>query len=204
VSNGWGTAPTGGAWTVTSTAANYAVNGSAGTIVNPTGAGRLAYLASVAAPAADAVVSFGLDKLANGSGTYLMTHARRITGQGSYAAKSQVTSTGSVTIGLIRTNSAGTETSIQGATTIPGLTYAVGDKLTVRVQTLQTSPTTTTIQAKVWKTGGTEPTAWQRTTTDSTAGLQAAGHVAFGSYVSSAATNGPVTVAVDQLVVTAP
>jgi hypothetical protein len=40
--------------------------------------------------------------------------------------------------------------------------------------------------------------------TDSTAGLQAAGHVGFSSYVSSSATNGPITIAVDQIVVTAP
>jgi hypothetical protein len=56
----------------------------------------------------------------------------------------------------------------------------------------------------VWKTGTTEPTTWQRSATDGTAGLQAAGHVGFGSYVSSGATNGPITLSVDQIVVTAP
>ncbi len=202
VSNGWGSAPTGGAWTVTSTAANYGVNGSAGTIANPTGAGRLAYLSGVSAPEADAVLSFGLDKLATGSGTFVMSHARRITGQGSYASKVQVTSTGAVTLTLIRTNSANAETTIQAATTIAGLTYAVGDKLTVRTQAVGSNPTT--IRAKVWKTGTTEPAAWQRSVTDSTAGLQGQGHVGIGSYVSGGATNGPITVAVDQLGVTAP
>jgi PKD repeat protein len=202
VAGGWGTAPTGGAWSVNGTASNYAVNGSAGTIVNPAGSGRLAYLAGVSAPAADAVFSFGLDKVANGSGTYLSTHARRITGQGSYAAKAQVTSNGSVTLALSRTNSAGAETVIQAPITIPGLTYAVGDKLTVRVQAVGSN--STTVRAKVWKTGTTEPAAWQRSVTDSTAGLQSAGHVAFSSYVSSGATNGPITIALDQLVVTAP
>jgi PKD repeat protein len=205
VSNGWGTAsPTGGAWSVNGTAANYGVNGSAGTMVNPAGSGRLAYLAGISAPAAEALITFGLDKVANGSGTYLSTHARRITGQGSYAAKAQVTGTGSVTLALSRTNSAGAETVIQAATGIPGLTYTVGDKLTMRVQAVQTSPTTTTVRSKVWKTGTAEPAAWQRSITDSTAGLQTAGHVGFSSYVSSGATNGPITIAVDQLVVTAP
>ena len=69
---------------------------------------------------------------------------------------------------------------------------------------MRSCSTTTTVRDKVSKTGTTEPSAWLRSVTDSTAGLQAAGHVGFGSYVSSAATNGPVTVAVDQLVVTAP
>ena len=204
MTNGWGTATTGGAWTVTSVAANYGVNGSAGTIANPAGAGRLAYLGGVSAPAADAVVSFGLNKLATGGAMYLMTHPRRIGGQGSYAAKALVTSAGSVTLGLIRTDSAGAETTIQAATSIAGVTYAVGDRLTVRAQAVQTSPTSTTVRAKVWKTGTAEPAAWQRSVADTTAGLQAAGHVGFGSYVASAATNGPITVAVDQLVVTAP
>jgi PKD repeat protein len=199
--SGWGTAPVGGAWTVVGTAANYGVNGSSGTMVNPAGSGRQAYLTGVSAPAADAVVSFGLDRVANGSGTYLSTHARRITAQGSYLAKAQVTSTGSVTLALSRTNSAGAEAVIQAATTIPGLTYAVGDKLTVRVQAVGSNPTT--VRAKVWKAGTTEPAAWQRSVTDSTAGLQTAGHVGFSSYVSSGATNGPITIAVDQIVATA-
>jgi PKD repeat protein len=202
VTGGWGSAPTGGAWTVTSTASNYAVNGSAGTITDAAGATRTAYLASVSAPAADAVVSVGLDKMPTGSGIYLSTYPRRITGQGTYAAETRVTSTGSVSLELSRTNSTGAETVISAATTITGLTYALGDKLTVRVQAVGSGPTT--VRAKVWKTGTAEPTAWQKSVTDSTAGLQAAGHVGFSSYLSSSATNGPITVAVDSLVVTAP
>lgn len=107
VSNGWGTAPTGGAWTVTSTAANYNVNGSTGNVVNPAGSGRLAYLAGVSAPSADTLLTFGLDKVPNGSGIYPSTYARRITGQGSYLAKARVTSTGSVSLELSRQNAAG-------------------------------------------------------------------------------------------------
>jgi hypothetical protein len=180
------------------------VNGSAGTIASPAGGSRQANLTGVSAPEADAVISFGLDKVANGSGAYLSTQVRRIATQGAYVAKAQITGTGAVTLALSRFNSAGTETVIQAATTITGLTYAVGDKLTVRVQALQTNATTTTVRAKVWKTGTTEPAAWQRSVTDTTAGLQAPGHVAFSSYVSSGATNGPFTIAVDSLVVTAP
>ena len=202
VSNGWGSAPTGGAWSVTGTAANYSVNGATGNTVVGAGITRNAYLAAVSARESNAVVSFGLDKIAVGNGTYLSTHLRRITGQGSYIAKTRVTSTGSVVLELIRANGAGAETVIWTGTTIAGLRYAVGDALTVRAQAVGSNPTT--IRAKVWKTGTTEPTAWQQSVTDSTAGLQAAGHVGFGSYVSGGASNAPVTVAVDSLVVTAP
>ena len=53
----------------------------------------------------------------------------------------------------------------QPASPSPGLTYAAGDQLQMRVQTFGTSPTT--VRAKVWKAGTTEPAAWTLTTTDS-------------------------------------
>jgi hypothetical protein len=78
----------------------------------------------------------------------------------------------------------------------------VGDKLNLRVQVLNTSPTT--IRAKLWKVGAAEPATWQRSVTDATAGLQARGSVGLSEYVSSSSTQLPVTVKLDELVVTAP
>ena len=72
------------------------------------------------------------------------------------------------------------------------MTYAVGDLLNLRVQVLGTSPTT--VRAKVWKVGTVEPAAWQRSVTDTTAGLQASGSVGLFVYHSSSATNAPNTV----------
>src|SRR5439155_1734486 len=66
--------------------------------------------------------------------------------------------------------------------------------LQVRVQAIGTSPTT--INAKVWKTGTAEPAGWQKTASDTTAALQAAGGSGLGSYLGSAATS-PVTVSFD-------
>ena len=132
-------------------------------------------------------------ELATGNGTYLSTHASRVTGQGSYISKLRVTSTGAVTLELSRLNSAGAETVIQSATTISGLTYAVGDKLNVRTQVVGSSPAT--VRARVWKVGSIEPTT--RAIGPRTAGL---GLMWLGS---ARATNGPITVSVDQLVATA-
>ena len=78
----------------------------------------------------------------------------------------------------------------------------MGDTLNLRVQVLNTSPTT--VRAKVWKVGTAEPAAWQRSVTDSTAGLQTSGSVGLSPYVSSSSTQVPVTVKLDELVVTAP
>jgi hypothetical protein len=52
-----------------------------------------------------------------------------------------------------------------------------------------------------WVNGTTEPTAWQLTTTDSTAALQVAGSVGLRSYVSSLATNTPITTKFSNFVV---
>ncbi len=55
----------------------------------------------------------------------------------------------------------------------------------------------TTLRAKLWRAGTTEPAGWQLTATDSTASLQAAGAIGFESYISASATNAPVTVSLD-------
>jgi hypothetical protein len=112
-----------------------------------------------------------------------------------YRAKVRMAAGGAVTLYLARTENA-VET-ILTTTTVAGLTYNPGDKLRVRLQVTGTSPTT--LQAKVWKDGTTEPAAWQGTVTDSTASLQAAGYVGLYSYLSASTTNGPVAYSYDQL-----
>lgn len=110
-------------------------------------------------------------------------------------------SSGAVGLGLVRTPATGSDVVLAAETTATGVTYAAGDALNVRVQTTGTAPTT--VRAKVWKVGTPEPTTWTRSATDTTAGLQAAGAVAVGPYLSSAAT-APVTLKLDSFVVTAP
>ena len=58
------------------------------------------------------------------------------------------------------------------------------------------------MQAKLWTSSTTEPSAWQRSVTNSTAGLGTAGSLGFLLYLSSTAT-APVTVHVDNLTGTA-
>lgn len=78
----------------------------------------------------------------------------------------------------------------------------MGSTLQIRAQATGVSPTT--VRAMVWKTTQTEPSTWQLTTTDSSAGLQTAGGVGLVTYLSATSTNIPIMVSFDDLVVTVP
>ena len=200
VSSGWGTAPTGGSWTLSGGATNFSVANGLGQMKLTAGLGISAYLNSVSAPGTDTRYALSLDKFPTDA--YATAYGRRVSGQGAYASKVRINSSGAVSLGLTRLPGTGAEVSIQAAATIPGLTYGLGDVLNVRTQVTGTSPTT--IRAKVWKVGTTEPSTWQRSVTDSTAGLQTSGSVGLNSYLSSGAANAPVTVRYDDLSVIPP
>jgi len=195
-------ATVGGSWTLSSGASNYAVDGTVGTIRLAAGSGPAAYLNGASAPAADAFVTLSIDKPATGSGLYASVIARRVVGQGDYRAKTRFQSNGTVAVSLQRVSAAGAETALQAEALVPGLTYAVGEALDIRVQVTGSSPST--VRVKVWKHGSPEPSAWLRTATDSTPGLQGSGGVGIYSYLSSSAANAPVKLRVDDLVVIAP
>ena len=73
---------------------------------------------------------------------------------------------------------------------MPSVNYRTG--FTLRGQVTGTNPTT--IRVKAWT--GSEPAAWQYTSTDS-AGPQIAGRAGLRTYASSSTTNAPFTVTVD-------
>ena len=202
VSNGFGSAPVGGPWSVTGSAANYAVSGGVGTFRVNAGSGLSASLAGVSAPTIDLRLQLSTDKPATGSGLYVSVIGRRIAGAGDYRAKLRLQATGGVALSLQRLPPAGAEVALQGEVAVPGLTYAVGDVLNVRLEVSGASPTT--VRAKVWKQGTTEPVTWQRTATDTTSGLQAAGAIGVSPYLSSSANNAPISVRVDNLSGTSP
>jgi hypothetical protein len=137
-----------------------------------------------------------------GGGLYLSVLGRRLAAAGDYRAKIRVLPGGDVTAGLVRANTSNVETVIQAAVTVPGLKLVAGEKLQIRMQVLGTSPTT--LQVKLWKSGTTEPAAWLRSVTDSTAGFQTAGSTGLGTYLSSSVTNSPVTVRIDDWLAAVP
>jgi PKD repeat protein len=203
VTNGLGTAETGGPWTVTGSTSNYSVSSGTGRLrIATAGSGNYAYLGSVSSSATDTYLELATDKPASGSGLYLAVVGRRVAGSGEYRAKAHLTSTGAVSLSLLRTTATGVETTIQSGLTISGLNYAVGDRLAIRLQVTGTG--TTTIRAKVWEVGTAEPVNWQRSVTDTTAALQAPGGVGLWMYLSGSASNAPITVLLDNVKAAAP
>ncbi|MEN0128930.1 MAG: PKD domain-containing protein [Brevundimonas sp.] len=193
VASGWGTADLGGAWTLSGGTAQFKVaSGSARMNLSAAGAGPKAQLASVARSNVDVQGSFALEKIGDGGGTFYSLAARSSGWNSDYRAKVWVKSTGAVVLYLTRAD--GAETTLVSAT-VTGLTLAAGDALNVRFQTEGASPTT--LRAKVWLKGTTEPAAWRLTTTDSFAALQDAGAVGVVGYLSGSSTNAPFGILLD-------
>lgn len=202
VATGLGTADVGGLWRVSGATTAYAVGGGTA-LLKFAAAGRTldAALSDASAASTDLTFRASMDKPATGGGLYLTVGTRRVTGVGEYRANVRLRPNGVVLLGLARTAGT-TETAIRAPAVVPGLTLGTGEDLMVRTQAVGANPTT--LQARVWRVGTPEPTAWQVTATDSTAGLQASGHVGFNVYLSSSTTNAPVTVRLDDLVAQVP
>ncbi|WP_199424898.1 PKD domain-containing protein [Actinotalea solisilvae] len=196
VTGGWGTAEVGGAWTSTGTAAQHSVDGARGRHAVAAGATLTAALASVASTSTDVRVLVSPDKVTTGGGAFVSVLARRVTATDHYGARLRLQADGSVQLHVTRGNG-----SPVAGVVVPGLTYVAGDQLQVRVQATGTAPTT--VRAKVWRAGTPEPEAWQTSMTDATASLQVPGAVGLSTFLFGTATNGPLTVSYDDLVVTA-
>ncbi|GGL87345.1 PDK repeat-containing protein [Nakamurella endophytica] len=195
VPSGWGTADVGGAWAVTSGTPAASVAGGYGLLPTGKGVTRTASLSSVQAADVDLSWMVNLDKAPTGGSTMVSGSVRK-TSSGEYRTTVVFTTTGTVTLQLVRI-SGGVSTTLK-ALSVAGLRYTAGSDLHVRFSVAGT--TDVTLQAKVWLDGTTEPD-WQSSVIDPSpaAALQGSGSVALVAYVSSAATNAPVTVGVKDL-----
>ena len=196
--NGWGTADTGGVWTIPGAASSFGVSGDKGRVTVPAGGERKARLTSVKSDEADATFDYTLEKTITGGGnSWLDFVGRQVDASNYYRARVITSTTGSVRLDLVRV--AGGSSSTLGSMTVPGLTVAGGETLKVRTQTIGTSPTE--LKVKVWKAGTAEPEAWNLERTDATGSLQAEGDVGFIFYMSGSVANGPQTFIIDDLAV---
>jgi 3',5'-cyclic AMP phosphodiesterase CpdA len=196
IGTGWGTADVGGPWTV-STSSAFSVNGTAGRITLPAGGVRSAHLRSATSSNTDVLVTLSSDKIATGSGLYTSIVARAVVGAAEYRADLRMRPDGRLSLRLGRNYE-----TIAPEVLLPAITYAANVPLNMRVQAIGTSPTT--IRAKAWRTGTAEPSSWAVSTTDNTASMQSAGSVGLNVVLSSSASNAPITLSVDDLLVTTP
>jgi PKD repeat protein len=198
VSNGWGSADTGGAWTVGGTASStFSVSpGTGGMQVPAPGAQPTAYLNGVSAGDSDSSVDFTADKAQTGNSNFYLYFSARHAGTSQYRARVKQVGTGGIQLSLTKVV-AGTETVLV-TNTISGLTFTPGQYLRMRLRVSGTS--SVTLSGKVWAAGSTEPTTWQATATDATNPLGPGGP-GLSFYLSTTATNAPVLASVRNLAV---
>jgi PKD repeat protein len=200
VTGGLGTADRGGAWSTSGTTANFSVapSGAALRLTTPGGSTLSGWLGGTTRSDTDLRLTLALDKVATGNGVYVDVVGRRVSLNNEYRARLVFSATGRITVQLTALRGTSSAVGLAPAITLPtSVTYAAGSQLQVRLQVTGTAGTT--VRLKVWPAGQPEPAAWQTTATDTTAALQAPGAVGIGAYLSSSATNAPVTVRVSGL-----
>ncbi|WP_243231865.1 PKD domain-containing protein [Microbacterium sp. CIAB417] len=184
VSNGWGTADVGGAWTLRGTASRFAVADGAGTMTIPAATAQTVYadLNGVSSTSTRVDAVFSVDALTEGQ--YVAVVGRR-TGAYNYIARLRLQADGGVRMYLLQDGA----TSITPSVLLP-LTIEPGVPYVLSMEVTGTSPTT--IKAKAWKQSEAEP-AWQREGTNAQADLQAPGAVSLFTYVPNNVAGGKVS-----------
>ena len=178
VSNGWGTADTGGAWS--QSGSGYSVSPGAALI---TGQGSTlgGQLTTASVRDGEFLVKFQLTPANDGNSYWAGIRARWSSGPNYYLLKLNYNSSHAggwqwrpFTYGN------GTLTTLS-PTPNAGFTPTAGVANTVWMRVRVTGASPTTIQARAWQDGSTEPTSWQFSFTDSTSALQSAGGVGVGA-----------------------
>jgi PQQ enzyme repeat len=173
VSGGWGTAEVGGSWTLLDTPADWSVAPGIGSISVPAGAQQRAVLGSVSTQNVNLLAKIVLPRCTGSGANCDAFLLGRVSGGSSptYYRVGVVQGQGS-TILLRAQRSEGSFLSGDLNTGIPAANGAV---VWLRVEFQGSSPTT--IRARAWLDGTTEPTSWLLSTTDTTAAEQVAGAV---------------------------
>ena len=194
----WGAADAGGSWAHAGSASLFTVGDGVGRLTLATGGSSpRARLAEVSAADVDVTVGFSLDKLSTTGATRLWLTGRQTAWTSEYLVKVNVAQSGNVSALQLMRKVGGTETVV--AQVVPGATVALGTRYNLRLQVAGTG--TTTLRAKMWAAGATEPD-WQVQATDSTPELQGPGAVGVGAYTATSTTNLPIVVSWDDLRVT--
>ncbi|UOY04016.1 LamG-like jellyroll fold domain-containing protein [Blastococcus sp. PRF04-17] len=186
VTGGLGSAGVGGPWAVAVGADRQSVTPGVAELGLPAAGNNTgSYLPGVSHTAVDVRTSFRLSSMPTGAGTYVHVTGRRVGSGEEYRVRVRVAADGSVGLALSRL-SGGTEAWPGGEQMVPGLTYAPGTTLHVRVQVSGTG--STDIRATVWAAGSPEPAAPQLSRTDTTAALQTVGSVGLAASRPTSAT----------------
>ncbi len=174
VSNGWGSANVGGSWTVLDNTANWSVKPDAGSINVAANGQERGILGSTSVQDVDLYAKLTLPRC-TGSGTNCDAYVMgRFTGGTSptYYRVGVISGQGQSTVLLRSQRSDGSNLSSDLNTGIAAANTVV---LFLHVQFQGINPTT--IRARAWLNGTTEPSTWLLNVTDSTSAEQVAGQV---------------------------
>ncbi|MCX4575601.1 hypothetical protein OHB41_20895 [Streptomyces sp. NBC_01571] len=179
VSNGWGTADSGQAWTVVGTAANFSVGSGVGSVTLPATSSSRVTLAPAPAADVDVYVDVATSALATGSSLFAGLAVRLVDDNNNYHARVDFPTSAAIGLSL-RKRVAGVETQL-GAYT-PNLTHVAGTFYRVRVQIVGS-----TLRARMWAVTDPEPNLWGIEVTDTA--LAAAANVGTRSVSNAGNTN---------------
>lgn len=194
VAAGLGSADVGGAWSAVPATVFSVADGRMRIAMNAPASGASASLTSVASTDADIRIALGADKAAAGGSQFITVVGRQV-GNDDYSGLYRIQRSG--TVQLVLSKKVGGASTNLAFVDLPNLSPAAGELVQVRFQVTGTG--TTTLRMKAWRTGTDEPADWMVTATDASASLQAPGRVGLVSYLSSSASNAPVTVLADDL-----
>lgn len=198
VSNGWGSADLGGAWTTSGgVAGDYAVGSGVGThAVTAAATSRLTYLNGLSLGDVDVAVTVTLP-VTNITGAPAEPANIAVRGVGSdyVMVRLQIETDESVKIGILTAAGAVLATPA----TVTGLTHSSAQALRVRVVAEGQ-----TVKARVWAATASEPATWHTTATGTTAQVLAAGYVGVRSGLATGNTNATLTFSYDTFEVRRP
>ncbi len=155
ITSGLGSAEIGGQWSLSGGAAAFSVSGGSARLSLAAGAGRSAYLNSVSTATVDLAVTCGPTAAPRGGPAYFALIARRV-GTSDLRLKVKRPVSGVGTASLVR-SIGGAETVLATVQLPTGI--GVTDLVRLRVRAT-TSGATTTVSARAWKAGASEPGTW--------------------------------------------
>ncbi len=196
--SGWAGADVGGNWTSPTSEAALSVSNGRGQMDLRPGSTSATELSMPPSTTRDVVVDVAADRAATGGGQYFSVVGRGDSSTG-YRLIARVQPTGAVEVSLRRTVKG--SVTVLAATTFTGLVQSgASPKLRMRMAVDGAGPTT--LQAKVWRAGQAEPTAWAISAKDASTAVPTSGGLGLVAYLSSGATNAPVQFQFDNFEVT--
>lgn len=193
-SSSWGSADTGGAYTLVGTASDFNVSGGWGTISTPVNVTRRADLNATDLLETDWLFKFKVSAIPVGGNLAVYGYVRGVDSNNSLRATVRFKPTGNITLALDKFIANSLTSNIQpgGAEYDTGITPGAGTVYWLRVQAAGANPTI--LRARLWADGGSEPSTWPVSASVTDSQVQVASSLLIGSFGASSITNAPIVV----------